>query len=151
MFAYDISFDTLQANSDMINLLLRHKFCNAIILEYFGALHESVIKEYQDIKDYMLRLGDVSVIYFPNCEVISEISFSRIDLEISKLKTVDFFTSVFVSSKLMEYDLVIEKLRPVLQRSFELSELFQFNLVEEFLLKAPIDFKLQLWNLLQNV
>ncbi|KAG4304372.1 hypothetical protein PORY_002082, partial [Pneumocystis oryctolagi] len=29
-------------------------------------------------------------------------------------------------------------------------ELFQFNLVEEFLLKAPIDFKLQLWNLLQN-
>ncbi|CCJ28503.1 unnamed protein product, partial [Pneumocystis jirovecii] len=132
MFAYGISFDNLQTNSDMINLLLRYKFCNAIILEYFGALHESVIKEYQYIKDYMLQLGDVSV-----SEVISEISLFRIDLEISKLKTVDFFTSVFVSSRLMEYNLVIEKLRPVLQ-------------VDEFLLKAPIDFKLQLWSLLQN-
>ncbi|KAG5518851.1 hypothetical protein PMAC_002382 [Pneumocystis sp. 'macacae'] len=150
MLAYGVSFDSLQTNNDMINLLLRHKFCNAIILEYFGALHESVIKEYQYIKDYMLQLGNVSVIYFPNCEVISEISLFRIDLEISKLKTVDFFTSVFVSSRLMEYNLVIEKLRPVLQGSSELNEIFKFSLVEEFLLKAPIDFKLQLWNLLQN-
>ncbi|KTW26179.1 hypothetical protein T552_03070 [Pneumocystis carinii B80] len=150
MLAYGISFDTLENNENIVKLLLRHKFCNAIILEYFGALHESVIKEYQDIKDYMLYLGNVSVIYFPNCEVISEISLSRIDLEISKLKTVDFFTSVFVSSRLMEYKLVIEKLKPVLQGSSEFGNLFQFSLVEEFLLKAPIDFKLQLWNLLQN-
>ncbi|KAG5439108.1 hypothetical protein PCANB_001407 [Pneumocystis canis] len=150
MFAYGISFDNLEKNTNMINLLLRHKFCNAIILEYFGGLYESVIKEYQDVKDYMLQIGDVSVIYFPNCDVISEISLSRIDLEISKLKTVDFFTSVFVSSRLMEYNSVIEKLKPVLQGSSELDKLFEFSLVDEFLLKAPIDFKLQLWSLLQN-
>lgn len=114
----------------------------------------------QDLKT-LLQRSKLEVIHLPNSSVMPVISTSAIDQEVSRLSTLDFFTSVFDSDNSNPVA-VIEKLEPILEpgstvafdetpKSSRIDEnSLKVEKLIQFLESGDASLKLFLWRRLQN-
>ncbi|KAJ9502981.1 Histone transcription regulator 3 [Exophiala xenobiotica] len=114
----------------------------------------------EDLKAILERAG-ASPIYLPNNTAMPVISMAAVDQEISRLSTLDFFTSVFDSDN-SDPVAVIEKLEPILEPTSGLVDTHtsgsctpsghtaQAEQLMKFLESGDAGLKLFLWRRLQN-
>lgn len=114
----------------------------------------------EDLKTILEKAG-VDPIYLPNNAAMPVISVAAIHQEISRLNTLDFFTSVFDSDN-SDPVAVIESLEPILEATFQVSEdglppsstvsehTTQVGQLVDFLNSGNAALKLLLWRRLQN-
>ncbi|KAL7269105.1 Histone transcription regulator 3 [Rhizina undulata] len=144
-------------------LTLRYLWASAVITGYTDASREFRLECFENLR-VLLEEGRHSIIELPNCPVMSEISAARAGREISKLKTVDFFTTVFkatnelgaVGSKQVQQQAsdVIEFLEAVLEPDavlpYDEEEGRILGEIGRFLEGSSAMFRLHLWEKLKT-
>lgn len=98
------------------SLCVRHMWASVVCLQLSGVVDRDYIITYlQDIKVAMVSDGYPHVI-LPNSSLMPELSIQAVDRALSKLQTVDFFSSIFHGGEKDPVTL-IERLEPILNKS----------------------------------
>ena len=108
-------------NSDLAandQLILRFIWASAT----YAVKADTIVQEHvmlclHDLQDLLHRAGDVTIV-LPNNAAMPEISAAAVQQEISRLTTLEFFTSIFDSDSNNPIG-VIESLEPILEPSIE--------------------------------
>ena len=98
------------------SLCIRHMWASVVLLQLGGVGdRDYIITCFQDIKAAMV-LGSYPHVTLPNSSVMPELSIQAVDRALSKLQTVDFFSSIFYGGEKDPVTL-IERLEPILNHS----------------------------------
>ena len=105
----DIDLDGLKA----MDISLRHMWATVYSIHLAQEIpRDSIIAYIEDLK-HVCEGSHSKVMYLQNCTTIPELSAEAVDKEISKLETMDFFSSIFHKDNQHPVD-TIEKLEPIL-------------------------------------
>lgn len=136
-------------------LTLRYLWASAASTAFTGAPREFRLACFSDLKR-VLEDGKHPPFELPNSTLMPEISALRATREISKLKTVDFFTTIFTATSSASSDSteVIEILEAVLEpdavEPYDEEERIVLAEIGRFLDGSSAMFRLHLWERLKN-
>lgn len=126
---------------------IRHRWSMIVMSQLSGADSESILEQYQRLQaDYEKELS-IERLPLPNCRFISILSMARLQTEISKFQTVDFFATVFRANTEGNSEQVLNLLRPVLLDE-DAVEAETKAVVGKYLAGATWRFGLELWSML---
>ncbi|KIX03230.1 uncharacterized protein Z518_06782 [Rhinocladiella mackenziei CBS 650.93] len=151
-------FNQLEVTDPLILRFIWASTAHATLADEVDKSH--VVLCLEDLKRLLQRAG-AEAIYLPNNAAMPVISILAVDQEISRLSTLDFFTSVFDSDN-SDPVAVIEKLEPILEPGSKAVEndspssgvtsdrMSQTEQLIHFLASGDAALKLFLWRRLQN-
>lgn len=134
-------------------LTLRYLWASAAFTAFTGAGREFRLDCFEDLRR-VLEEGGHAPFEIPNSNIMPEVSASRAMREISKLKTVDFFTTIFnATSDARDPVEVIEILEAVLEPGavspYDEEERVVLQEISRFLEGSSAMFRLHLWEKLK--
>lgn len=136
-------------------LTLRYLWASAASTAFTGAPREFRLACFADLKG-VLEEGGAGPFELPNSTLMPEVSAARATREISKLKTVDFFTTIFtatagVSGDSMEVIEILEAvLEPEAVEPYDEEERMVLMEIGRFLEGSSAMFRLHLWERLKG-
>jgi len=143
---------------DEDQLTLRYLWAIAVMSGFTGySSREFRLECFEDLRDILAERGGAALpIDLPNSSVMPEISFVRVERELSKLKTVDFFSTIFAATSDTNEkapEEVIEILEAVLDPGatlpYDEEEERVLHEIGRFLEGSSAMFKLHLWERLK--
>ena len=134
-------------------LTLRYLWVSAVITGFSDPPREFRLACFEDLKKL---LSSHSPIELPNCGIMPEVSSTRAEREISKLKTVDFFSTIFTTASddnQKDPEDVVDILEAVLNPGdvlpYDAEEERMLQEIKRFLEGSSAMFKLHLWEKLK--
>ncbi|EPX71143.1 HIRA interacting protein Hip3 [Schizosaccharomyces octosporus yFS286] len=131
-----------------IQLKIRFEWARNLLLRLLGSPNDSIVETFLKIKSILIQ-NHISFELL-NSHCMPDINIDVIDFELSKLQTIEFFNILFVNTKLLDYNAVIENLEPVLLFENSVSNDNQSYLISQFLVKTSTEFQIHLWGLLRE-
>ncbi|KAI5841141.1 hypothetical protein DFP73DRAFT_516695 [Morchella snyderi] len=134
-------------------LALRYQWASGVFTAFTGAEREFRLYYFEDLRQ-ILENGEICAFEIPNSSIMPEVSALRAGREISKLKTVDFFTDIFnAASDARDPAEVIEVLEAVLEpgivEPYDENERIALQEISRFLEGSSAMFRLHLWEKLK--
>lgn len=137
-------------------LTLRYLWATAVFTAFTGASRDFRLECFGDLKG-LLSESNLQPIELPNSSVMPEISAQRAEREISKLKTVDFFTSIFQATTdiggerdpVEVIDILEAVLEPGAVSPYDEQERKMLQEIGRFLEGSSAMFRLHLWERLK--
>ncbi|WBW72725.1 histone H3.3-H4 chaperone, HIR complex subunit Hip3 [Schizosaccharomyces osmophilus] len=131
-----------------IQLKIRFEWARNLLLRLLGSPNDSIVETFLKIKNILIQHHISFELLNSHC--MPDINIDVIDFELSKLQTIEFFNTLFMNTKLLDYNAVIENLEPVLLCKGSVSNDNQSYLISQFLVKTSTEFQIHLWGLLRE-
>ena len=129
------------------SITIRHLWSCALFAQARDQPAEEIVNSYKSIRP-VLQAQDAMAIVLPNSQAMPLLSAERLEAEIAKFSTIDFFNEVFESRNSLDHEAVLTHLKPVLLQSDDESPRDQ--MIDDHLKQTSIEFRLDLWLMLSK-
>ncbi|KAK9458150.1 hypothetical protein V1511DRAFT_491878 [Dipodascopsis uninucleata] len=150
-FLMDISCLVEDSSEQHIgDLRLRYEWTTIIHKKAIGTSHEELLELFNGFMELLLEYPN-HIIYLPNTAYIPEISSQGVSMQMSKLHASSVFSDICQNLD-QDAQKNVQMLEAILQRSDsrDISVDVDFEIMEQFIRNASLEFRLFLWSLLRK-
>lgn len=133
-------------SSSQRHLIIRNSWARNLLLRLTGCSSEAIVENFKQLRCLLQENSDSLELL--NSQCMADLSVQVVDFELSKLQTVEFFNTLFMNTKNLDFNAVIKNLEPVLSPENKFAEDPQAKFISQFLEKTSTEFQIHLWYLL---